>query len=249
MPARAILPALTAISLCAVLAGCVGAAPAPSSTPTSAPIGPVAPPEGPLTLDAVRSILSIDDVPPTTLLNLAGTSSTAEADLASERDYWVSVGGSPDQCADVVAAPYLVSSNDVGTRLDDPSLLIGTVTEVDEERFGLVQLYGRQFDDPATAAGFLDEFTAFVDACPAYQLNGYDAVDLSAKRLTGSDAVAGIEYREKVSDSDEHTTTVYFLQRDSVMVSIYAELFESSTITAADVDRIADDVTERMAIL
>ncbi len=69
--------------------------------------------------------------PKATILSASPAASTADrqalstsgADLESEQQYWVAVGGTPDVCADVVAAPYLVSSADAADRdrLDDRS--------------------------------------------------------------------------------------------------------------------------------
>ena len=43
-----------------------------------------------------------------------------------------------------------------------------------EDLFGLVQVYGRIFDDAATASGFLDAFVQTVAGCAGYQLAAED---------------------------------------------------------------------------
>jgi len=248
-------PAASAgLLLALVLSACV-ASPDPAE-PDDAPVGPVAPVAGPLTLAAVTAIVSDADGPATSSFSPGDSLSTSGADLESEQNYWVSVGGRPAQCAGVVSSPYLVSAADTGERLDDPSALIGTFTEIDEDRFGLVQVYAREFDDTATAAGFLSEVTAVVDACPGYELVDPDgvviwkAVALSATPMTGlPDGVTGIEYVETLQDSASQTVTTTFLQRDGVVVSVYGELTASSSMTQADVDAISADVAERLGQL
>ncbi|MEO8263420.1 MAG: hypothetical protein ABI566_12705 [Pseudolysinimonas sp.] len=211
---------------------------------------------GPLTLDDVRIIVSDADGPATSSFQSGDSVSTSGADLESEQNYWISVGGRPEQCAGIVSSPYLVSARDTGERLDDPSALIGTFTEIEEERFGLVQLYARQFDDVITASGFFGELTELVQGCPSYQLVDPDgvvtwnAVSLSVAPLSGLPAkVTGIEYVETLQDSASTTVTTTFLQRDGVIISIYGELTASSSMTQADVDAIAAAVGERLGQL
>jgi hypothetical protein len=242
------------MSLGVGLTACVGA-PAPVD---EAPIGPAPAPAGPLTLDRVAGILTADDVPATTSLTIGTTLSTSGDDLAAENDYWVAVGGRPAECADVVAAPYLVSSFDAGSDalLDDPSALIATVTELEEERFGLIQVYAREFDDTAAAQAFLAGFPESVAVCPAYQfVDGdtvtYDAVALSVQPLTetGDGDVTALVYRETLGDSADHRTTVYFLQRDGIVVSVYGEVLPSSTLTDADIESVAGTIALRLGQL
>ena len=236
------------------LGGCV--AQTPETSETAGPVGPVAPGGGPLTLESVLGIVSELDGPATSSFSAGDSSSTSGADLQSEQNYWVSVGGRPEQCAGVVSSPYLVSASDTGERADDPSALLGTFTEIDEERFGLVQVYARQFDDAATASGFLSEVTAVVQGCPGYQLVDPDgvvtwnAVGLTVTPLAGlPSTVAGIEYLETLQDSASQTVTTTFLQRDGVVISVYGELTGSSSMTQADVDTISSDVAERLGLL
>ncbi|MGE3446183.1 MAG: hypothetical protein AB7H92_01210 [Microbacteriaceae bacterium] len=248
-----LLVALAAVGLGVALSGCVGAPAEPVDPGPAAPIGPVPPPSGPLTLERIAGIVSEDDGPPTTRFTPGGTLSTSGADLESEQQYWVAVGGTPDVCADVVAAPYLVSSADAADRdgLDDRSVLLGTFTELDEERFGLIQVYAREFDDDTAAQGFLSGFEASVAACPGYRflddgVATYDAVALSVEQLApaGDGEVAALEYRETL-DTADHRTTVYFLQRDRIVISIYGEILPSSTITDADLESLTGTVALR----
>jgi hypothetical protein len=248
---RRLTAALVALSLGAGLTGCVGA---PAETGSAPPIGPVPAPTGPLTLERVAGIVGQDDVPPTTRLTVGTTISSAAEDLAAENDYWVAVGGQPEQCREVVAAPYLVTSADAGS--DDPSALLATVTELDEERFGLIQVYAREFDDSAAAGAFLAGFQADVAGCPGYQFvdDGavtYDAVALSLEQLApgGDGEVAALEYRETLGDSAEHRTSVYLLQRDGIVISIYGEILPSSTITDADLESLAGKVAIRLGMI
>jgi hypothetical protein len=246
---------VAAIAAALALAGCVGQPPDPAPGDT-APIGPVAPQSGPVTLDRVLAIVGEDDASPTTLYTADGTLSTSGADLESEGAYFAQVGGTPPECAGVVSSPYLVSALDTGARADDPSALIGTFTEVDEDRFGLVQVYARQFDDAATASGFLAEFAAAVQACPGYRfVDAAGAVTWNATGLTVAplDAlptgVAGVQYHETVTDTDATAVTTAFLQRDGVVIAVYGELYPSSTITPADVQAVATAIAGRLAVL
>lgn len=246
--------ALTA-SVLSLLSGCVGADPAPVESVSSAPIGPVPPAGGPLTLEAVAAIIGADDAIATATFAGGDAPSTSGADLASENDYWIAVGGRPDACAGVVSAPYLVSAADTGSRLDDPTLLIGIFTEVDEERFGLIQVSARQFDDAATASGFLTELTATVQGCPSYQLVDGDTVTWNAVALNVAPLadlpaeVAGVRYIETLQDSAALGVSTIFLQRDGVVLSIYGEITDTSTITQADVDALAAVVADRLGRL
>jgi hypothetical protein len=252
---RRLFLSTTALAVALVLAGCVGQAPDPAPVDT-APIGPVAPPSGPVTLDRVLAIVEEDDASPTTLYTADGTLSSSGADLQSEDAYFAQVGGTPAECAGVVSSPYLVSALDVGARLDDPSALIGTFTEVDEDRFGLVQVYARQFDDAARASAFLAEFAAAVQGCPGYRfIDGAGTVTWNATGLTVAplDAlptgVAGLQYHETVTDTDATAVTTALLQRDGVVIAVYGELYPSSTITPADVEAVAEAIAGRLGVL
>jgi hypothetical protein len=255
MPSRLRLP-LILVVLSVALAGCVGA-PAPADDPTpGAPIGPVPAPAGPLTLQTVVTIVGETDASATATFTPGNAPSTSGDDLSSENDYWLAVGGRPEQCADVVSAPYLVSAADGAAldRLDDPSALIGTFTEIDEQRFGLIQVYARQFDVAAEATGFLDGFTATVQGCASYQLvDGdtvtWDAVGLNVSPLSDLPAdVSGLRYVETVTSPPGTSVTTTFLQRDGVVVSVYSELTPTSSITQADVDAVAAAVAQRLGV-
>jgi hypothetical protein len=238
-----------------VLTGCVGQDPEPDPVDT-VQIGPVAPSSGAVTLDRVLAIVGDDDASPTTLYMSDGTLSTSGADLDSEDAYFAQVGGTPPECAGVVSSPYLVSAYDTGARLDDPSALIGTFTEVDEDRFGLVQVYARQFDDAATASGFLAELTTTVQGCAGYRFVDPDgavtwnASGLAVGPLDGLPAgVTGLHYSETVTDTDATAVTTAFLQRDGIVIAVYGELYPSSTITTADVQAVAAAIAGRIALL
>jgi hypothetical protein len=245
--------AAVAVSLVLALSGCVGTS--EEDIPSQGPIGPQPAPEGPLTLNSVAGIVTDSDVPATTTLTVGTTVSTSGDDMVTERDYWTAVGGRPAECQDVVSAPYLVSSADAASRdlLDDPAALLATVTELDEERFGLIQVYARQFDDAVSARDFLDSFETLVAGCPSYQFvdDGvvtYDAVALSVHPLATDGNVYALEYRETLGDAG-HSTTVYFLQREGIVISVYGEILPSSTITDADVDAIAGNVAIRLGMV
>jgi len=246
---------LILVALSAALVGCVGEPSPPDETTTEVPVGPLPAPDGPLTLDRVVGIVTAADGPATTEFSGPGELSTSGADLASESDYWVAVGGRPAQCAGVVSAPYLVSAADTGNRLDDPSSLLGTLTEIDEERFGLVQVYARQFDDAGTASGFLTELTATVQSCSSYQLVDGDTVTWNAVALAivplsdPPSGVSGLRYVETLRDSSALEVTTTFLQRDGIVISIYGEIIDSSTISEADVDAVAGLIAGRLAQL
>ena len=243
---------LVALALSIVLSGCVdtGAETDPGTT-DPAPIGPVPVASGPLTLDRVVGIVSEDDAS-ATMSFTPGELSTSGDDLASENEYFEGNAGRPAECAGVVSAPYLVSAHDTGSRLDDPSALVGTFSEVDEDRFGLIQVYARQFDDAATASGFFTELTATVAGCAGYQLFDGDTVTVDAvpKGITTLDGlpagVSGIRYLESLRNSDSKGVTIEFYQRDGIVISVYGELTGSSTITQAQVAAIAGDVATRL---
>jgi hypothetical protein len=247
---------LTALGLMLALTACVGA-PGPVD---EVPIGPEPAPTGPLTVKRVAGIVTADDVPATASLLIGTTQSTSGDDMVAERDYWIAVGGQPAECQDVVSAPYLVSSSDAASRdlLDDPSALLATVTELDEERFGLIQVYAREFDDETAARAFLAGFQTTVAGCRAYQFldDGavtYDAIALAVEPVAEAGGeegtVSALVYRETLGDSPDHRTTVYFLQRDGLVLSVYGEVLPSSTITDADIESLAGTIAIRLATL
>lgn len=247
---------IVAAALSLALTACVGQAPeADPGTADPAPVGPAPAPSGPLTLDRVVGIVSEADATASMTFTPGDTLSTSGDDLASETDYFTGNAGKPAKCAGVVSAPYLVSEHDTGDRLDDPSALIGTFTEVDEERFGLIQVYARQFDDAATASGFFTELSKSVDGCDAYKLYDgkkvtVDAVPKGISKLDGlSGDVTGIRYRETLRNSKSKGVTIEFFQRDGIVISVYGELTNSSTIDQKQVDTIADAVATRLGQL
>ncbi|MEO7898229.1 MAG: hypothetical protein ABIR65_13120, partial [Pseudolysinimonas sp.] len=242
-----------AIAIAVALSACVPAAPA---IPTSQPQGPQPPADGPITLQVLATIVTEDDAPAQSLFDV-GAASTSGADLLSEQDYWVAVGGRPEECRDVVSSPYLVSSADAtdAARTDDPTGALGTYSE-DEDLFGLVQVYGRIFDDEARATSFLAEFTQTVAACPAYQLTGddgtvsYDAVGLHLQESTTAPiGTRQLVFSEDVAGSDILGVSTTFVQRKNAVIAIYAELYPSSTMTAADVATLTATITGRLAAL
>jgi hypothetical protein len=253
-------PRLLAVLLCtvaigsAVLTGCVSADDGRVPDTTDAPVGPVAPDTGPVTLDRIVGIVSAADATATTSFTGGDSLSTSGDDLASESDYWVAVEGSPEQCAPVVSAPYLVSDFDTGERLDDPSALLGTLTEIDENRFGVIQVYARQFDDAATAQSFLSELTDAVGGCDGYTLAEDGTVNFAASDLTIAsldglpEGISGLRYSESVSSSSSTAVTTSFLQRDAVVISVYAETTTTSTIDAAGADALTATIAQRLTI-
>ena len=253
---RALRALLVATAVAVALTGCIEDGPeADSGTIAPGPVGPVPAPSGPLTLDRVVGIVGAADASATMSFTPGDTISTSGDDLASENDYFVDNGGTPASCAGVVSAPYLVSAHDTGERLDDPSALIGTFSEVDEDRFGLIQVYARQFDDAATASAFFTELSAAVDGCGGYQLADgptvtVDAVPEGLTQLEGLPAgVTGLAYREALRHSQSTGVTIDFYQRDGVVISVYGELTTSSTITQTQVDAISETVASRLGLL
>ena len=255
MVPRIVALGLTALALSLTLAGCLDDRSVEMDPGTPAPIGPEPAPSGPLTISTVMAIVGADDGGDNTSISAGTELSTAGDDLAAETEYFVANGGTPAVCAPVVSSPYLVSSLDTGTRADDPSYMIGTFTELDEDRFGLIQVYARQFDDAATASGFLGEFRAAVAACPGYQLRDGGAVTLDVTKLRVSalsglpDEVAGIRYIETLRDSASTSVTVDFLQKGPIVISVYGELTPSSTITQQQIDGISADIVLRLDVL
>jgi hypothetical protein len=245
---------LSAIALAALLGACVPSAPAVA--PTGEPQGPQPPSDALITLQQLATVVTEADAPAQALFDV-GSASTSGSDLLSEQQYWESVGGSPEECRDIVASPYLVSSADAvdAARTDDPTGTLATFSE-DEDLFGLVQVYGRIFDDPATASGFLDAFMQTVAGCPGYRLAGedgvvtYQAVALHVDEAT--DVPLGtrvVLFSEDVAGSDILSVGTTFVQRKNALIAIYSELYPSSTITPADVSRITTSVTGRLAAL
>ena len=124
-------------------------------------------------------------------------------------------------------------------RTDDPTGTLGTFSE-DEDLFGIVQVYGRIFDDEATASGFLDGFVQTVAGCPGYQLSGddgtvtYQAVALHVEESeTGAGRdVRALLFSEDAAVSDTLGVGTTFLQRKNAVIAIYSELYPSSTMTA-----------------
>ena len=124
------------------------------------------------------------------------------------------------------------------------------------DRFGLVQVYGRVFDDEATASGFLDAFAQTVAGCAAYQFvreDGvvtYDAAALHVEESTTSPlGTRVLEYVEDVAGSDILGVSTTFVQRKNTVVAIYSELYPSSTMTPDDVAKLTDTIAARMAAL
>ncbi|MBX3196061.1 MAG: hypothetical protein R2717_07405 [Schumannella sp.] len=243
--------ALVALGL--LLTGCIATEPEPPIEESTTPIGPVAP--APLSLQDVAGIVGEDDATPTSIFSPDGEIMTSGDVLASENDYWLGVGGTPQECAPVVSAPYLVSAADTGTRLDDDAAVLGTITELDEERFGLIQIFARQFDDTATAQAFLGELAAAVADCPGYRLvDGttvtYDARDLELAEIPNlPESVSGVRYSETAHDSASLGTTTAFLQREGIVISVYGEVTPSSTISVADADALTATIASRLAAL
>jgi hypothetical protein len=222
---------------------------------TLQPVGPEPGASGSLSLHTVMAIVGADDGGDNTSFSAGTEFSTSGDDLTAETEYFAANGGTPAVCAPVVSSPYLVSSLDTGARADDPSYMIGTFTELDEDRFGLIQVYARQFDDAATASGFLGEFRAAVAACPGYQLRDGGTVTLDVTKLRVStlsglpDDVAGIRYIETLRNSASTSVTVDFLQKGPIVISVYGELTPSSTITQQQIDGISADIVLRLDML
>jgi hypothetical protein len=253
-PRSRVAAILSAAALAVVLGACVPAA--PTVAPTDEPQGPQPPPVALITLQHLAAVVTEGDTPAQALFDV-GSASTSGPDLLSEQQYWEAVGGSPEECRDIVSSPYLVSSADAvdTARIDDPTGTLATFSE-DEDLFGLVQVYGRIFDDPATASGFLDAFMDTVAGCAGYQLAGedgvvtYQAVALHVDEAT--DAPLGtrvVLFSEDVAGSDVLSVGTTFVQRKNAVIAIYSELYPSSTITPADVSRITTTVTGRLAVL
>lgn len=252
---RVVALVVAAAALTFVLSGCLDDRSVEMDPGTMAPVGPQPGPSGSLTLEKVMAIVGADDGGDNTSFSAGTELSTSGDDLAAEIEYFASNGGTPAVCAPVVSSPYLVSALDTGARGDDPSYLVGTFTELDEDRFGLIQVYARQFDDPATASGFLAEFRAAVAACPAYQLRDGDSVTLDVTKLRVSalsglpDDVAGIRYVETLRNSASESVTIDFVQKGPIVISVYGETTPSSTITQEQIDGISADVVLRLDVL
>jgi hypothetical protein len=244
-----------AFALVLLLSACIAPDPG-TDAPTGEPQGPLPPSGTSITLQQLAGVVSEADAPPQALFNV-GAASTAGADLASEQDHWLSVGGTPAACADIVSSPYLVSSADAAeaARRDDPTGALATFTEA-EDLFGLIQVYGRAFDDAATASGFLDAFSATVAGCSGYRFLGpegdiiYDASGLRVKESTTAPAGTRVlTYSEEAGESDALGVGITFIQHENAVLSIYSELYPSSTMTPADVAELAAILTDRMAAL
>ncbi len=244
------------VVLAFVLSACVASGPTPGDTPSGEPQGPQPPSNTLITLQQLAGVVTEAETPPQALFDV-GEASNSGADLVSEQEYWVSVGGTPDECADVVSSPYLVSSADASdlARTDDPTGALGTFTE-EEDLFGLVQVYGRVFDDEATASGFLDEFIETVSECGGYRFIGPDgdvtylASGLGVEESADPPAATRVvTYGEDVDGSDALGVGITFVQHENAIVSIYSELYPSSTMTPADVMEILTAVTLRIAAL
>jgi hypothetical protein len=116
-------------------------------------------------------------------------------------------------------------------------------------------VYARQFDDAATASGFLGEFREAVAACPGYQLRDGGTVTLDVTKLRVStlsglpDDVAGIRYIETLRNSASKSVTIDFLQKGPIVISVYGETTPSSTITQQQIDGISADIVLRVDVL
>lgn len=243
-----------ALALVIALSACVPSAKV--AVPTSEPQGPLPPSDAPITLQQLATVVTEGDAPAQSLFDV-GAASTSGADLLSEQQYWEAVGGRPEECRDIVSSPYLVSSADGAdaSRTDDPTAALGTYSE-DEDLFGLVQVYGRIFDSPATGEAFLAEFTQTVAGCLGYQLTGedgavtYDAVALHLQESTTAPiGTRQFVFSEVVTGSDIISVSTTFVQRKNAVVAIYAELYPISTMTPADVTTLTATVTGRLAAI
>jgi hypothetical protein len=245
---------VSAVGLAVVLSACVPAAPV--VTPTAEPQGPQPPSSDPITLQQLAAVVTEADAPPQTTFGV-GAASTSGPDLLSEQRYWDSAGGAPEECRDIVSSPYLVSSADASdvARTDDPTGALGTFSE-EEDLFGLVQVYGRIFDDEITASGFLDGFAQTAAGCRGYQLAAedgtvtYQATGLNLEEsATAPVGTRVLLFSEDVAGSDILGVATTFVQRKNAVVAIYSELYPSSTMTPADVTQLATTVTGRLAAL
>jgi hypothetical protein len=246
---------VTAVALSLALSGCLDDRSVEMDPGTIAPVGPEPAPSGALTLEKVMAIVGESDGGDNTVFTAGAELSTSGDDLLAENEYFSGNKGKPAECAPVVSSPYLVSSLDTGARADDPSYLVGTYSEVDEQRFGLIQVYARQFDDAATASGFLREVRDAVAACPGYRLYDGDTVTLDVTKLKVAslsglpDDIAGLRYIETLKSSASDGVTIDFLQKDAIVISVYGETTPSSTITQEQIDGISADVVLRLDVL
>jgi hypothetical protein len=222
--------------------------------PTGEPQGPQQPSDALITLQQLATVVMAEDAPAQSIFDV-GEASTSGPDLLSEQQYWEESHGAPEECRDVVSSPYLVSSADAAdvARTDDPTGAIGRFTE-DEELFGLVQVYGRIFDDVATASGYLDAFAQTVAGCPGYQLAAddgtvtYQAVALHlAESTTAPVGTRILLFSEDAVGSDTLGVTTTFVQRKNAVIAIYSELYPSSTMSPDDVATVTDTIVGRLA--
>ena len=254
VPSR-IAAAVGTIALVLLLSACIPPEPLPDET-AGEPQGPLPPSSTAVTLQQLAGLVTEADAPPLALFGV-GAASTSGADLLSEQDYWMSVGGTPAECADVVSSPYLVAAADAAdaARTDDPTGALATFTE-QEDLFGLVQVYGRAFDDDATASGFLDAFSATVAGCGGYRFIGpegdvtYEATGLRVEESTTAPAGTRLlTYDEIVEGSGALGVRTTFIQHENAVVAVFSELYPSSTMTPADVATLVAAVTGRLAAL
>lgn len=249
-----IATASAAVALVAILSACVPSDPV--ATPPVEEQGPLPPTRALITLQQLAGIVTEADAPPQALFDV-GEASTSGSDLVSEQGYWDAVGGAPEECRDVVSSPYLVRTADGADPAlgDDPTGALARFSE-DEDLFGLVQVYGRVFDDETAASGFFDGFEQTVGVCAGYQLTGedgavtYQAVALHAEESTTAPVGTRVlHFSEDVASSDIVGVGTTFVLRKNAVIAIYSELYPSSTMTATDVDRIGEALSERLAAL
>jgi hypothetical protein len=249
-----IASATATFALTLALSACVPATPTHDASPEQQ--GPLPPTGALITLQQLATVVTADDAPAQSLFDV-GESSTSGDDLVSEEGYWQAVGGSPEECRDVVSSPYVVRTADADAEslLDDPTGAIARFSE-DEDMFGLIQVYGRIFDDDAAASGFVDGFTQTVAACSGYQLTGedgtvtYRAVALHLDESTTAPiGTRVLEFREDVAGSDITGVATTFVVRKNAVIAIYSELYPSSTMTTADVSQLSDTLAQRLAAL
>ncbi len=249
-----IASAPAAIALAVVLAACVASV--PTGEPSPGQQGPLPPTAALITLQQLATVVTAADAPAQSLFDVGEASSSGD-DLVSEQGYWDAVGGSPDVCRDVVSSPYLVRTADADddALLDDPTGAIGRFSE-DEDLFGLIQVYGRIFDDEAAASGFVDGFAQTVAGCSGYQLTGedgtvtYQAVALHLEESTTAPiGTRVLDFREDVAGSDITGVGTTFVVRKNAVIAIYSELYPSSTMTTTDVAQLAETLAERLAAL
>jgi hypothetical protein len=205
------------------------------------------------TIDDLKGLIEEGDGLETLDFEATEVTATAADDSESIRGFWEESGGSPAECFQVFATPYLLDGSESDAGGDDDTMELGVFTEPADDDFGLVIVNGRIFDSADAARGFLDSIAEFASECPdGYTLSEGGDVRWEVagfEQGTFADAPAGVGTvtHEEVVLTDGAGLRTTFLQRGNAVISFYSETYEGGTYALDDVNPVIAAVAGRFA--